>query len=356
MKEKNAYNVAQNATCNIEFFEFANSDKPVKYYNLDVVLEIAHRVKSMRGLMLKTQLEEQLKNDGIIENNDKIIIYNDGIQKYPIHFDLVEETLWLSANQIADIFDTTKNNVIMHIQNIYEEGEIVNSGSKDSLPTEKEMYVLASDGKQYLTKLYNFDIVLAVGYRVKSSKAIFFRRWVSVVFKIHLKDKYDKKKLDCVYCRNDFLEFKNDYYQLKESIKHERSYKPGDALIGFVETKRFLESAKKEIIIVDNYIGHGFDDVLKNIKVSKTIITNPKNTKIETNDNYTVIKTNEFHDRYVLVDDICYIYGTSLEQIGEKRSSVGTVTDSLLINVIRNFKNNVVQKEVKKIPLNIKKD
>ena len=140
---------------------------------------------------------------------------------------------------------------------------------------------------------------------------------------------------------------KNDIKQIKSDVENEIVYYPGDELRGFIEVKRFLETAKREIILIDNYLGHRFDDVFKNLNVEKTIITNKKNKKIDTCESYTVIKINDIHDRYVLVDDVCYKFGSSLEQLGEKISSVEKVTDKLLITKIKSLKNNVVQKEVK---------
>ena len=75
---------------------------------------------------------------------------------------LEHENVWLTQNPMAKLFDTTRNNITMHIKNIFKEGELQeNSVSKDSLLT-------ASDGKNYKTKLYNLDVIISVGYRVKS--------------------------------------------------------------------------------------------------------------------------------------------------------------------------------------------
>ena len=325
-----------NAHISVNFAHISGIDKRQKYYNLDVILNIAKRLKSNRGLMLKTFIDEQLKTNTINQISDEIIIYDDGFHKYELNFSLTEETVWANQTKIADIFETTQQNVSMHINNILEDKELDDSVHKDYLYT-------ALDGKQYLVTFYNLDMILAVGYRVRTAKAISFRRWASGVIINHLKQLYASKGPNCIICRNEILELQKDVTQLKLEAKNEIVYFDGDQLRGFIEVKRFLETAKQEIIIVDNYIGHGFDEVLENIKVKKTIITNNKNKKISTCDNYTVIKTNEFHDRYVLVDDVCYKFGFSLEQLGETLSSAAKITDVFLINAIKN----VVQKEVK---------
>ena len=332
---------AQNAHYNAHYSQIPFSDKPVKLFNLDVILEVGERIKSPRGLMLKSLVNEQLKPTTFDHLSDKIIIYDDGVNKYELNLSLKEETIWANQTKIADIFETTQQNVSKHINNILEDKELDDSVHKDSLYT-------APDGKQYLVTFYSLDMILAVGYRVKTTKAIFFRRWVSEVFKQYLKELYESKGPNCIICRNEILELQRDVKQLQLESRQEITYFPGDQLRGFIEIKRFLETAKEEIILVDNYLGHKYDDVLSNLNVKKTIITNFKNKKIETCDNYIVIKTNEVHDRYVLVDDVCYKFGSSLEQIGEKLSSTGKITDLFLINSIKNLKNNVVQKEVEK--------
>ena len=195
------------------------------------------------------------------------------------------------------------------------------------------------DGKNYFVTFYNLDMVLAVGYRVRTTTAISFRRWVSDVFKQYLRDLYNSKGSDCIICRNDILELQRDVAQMKLEAKNEIVYYQGEQLRGFVEVKRFIETAKEEVILVDNYLGHTFDEVLSKVKAKKTIITSVKNKKIDTCDNYSVIKINDNHDRYVLVDNVCYMFSTSLEMLGETLCSSQKITDLFLINSIKNLKN-----------------
>ena len=324
---------AQNAHISVNFSHISGIDKRQKYYNLDVVLEIAKRLKSDRGLMLKTILDEQLKKGEINQISDEIIIYDDGFHKYELNFSLTEETVWANQAKIADIFETTQQNVSLHINNILEDKELDDSVHKDYLYT-------ALDGKQYLVTFYNLDMILAIGYRVKTSKAISFRRWTSGVIKNHLIKLYESKGANCIICRNEILELQKDVTQLKLEAKNEIVYYKGEQLRGFIEVKRFIETAKQEVILVDNYLGHGYDEVLSNLNVKKTIITNVKNKKIETCDNYTVIKINDNHDRYVLVDNVCYEFSNSLEKLGETTSSSRKITDMFLINAIKNYHTN----------------
>lgn len=91
-----------------------------------------------------------------------------------------DETVWLSQREMSQLFDVSTDNVGLHLKNIFEDGELeVNSVTEESSVT-------AADGKNYLTKLYNLDAILAVGYRVRSPRGVQFRRWASTVLKEYL--------------------------------------------------------------------------------------------------------------------------------------------------------------------------
>ena len=99
-----------------------------------------------------------------------------------IHIEvLVEgETVWLTQQQMSELFSTTRNNITLHIRNIFKEGELnEDSVCKESLRT-------AADGKKYRTKFYNLDVIISVGYRVKSIVGTKFRQWANSVLRQYL--------------------------------------------------------------------------------------------------------------------------------------------------------------------------
>ena len=112
------------------------------------------------------------------ENND-VIIYDNGSVSIDVRVSPEEETVWLTQDQIAKLFDVTRQNVSLHIKSILEEGELYDSVRKKYLHT-------ASDGKKYSTTFYNLDMVLSVGYRVKSKRAAEFRIWANSVLRKYL--------------------------------------------------------------------------------------------------------------------------------------------------------------------------
>ena len=112
------------------------------------------------------------KND-IIPKGGEILIYQTEGGQTKIEVRLDGETLWLNQAALAQLYQTTKQNISLHIKNIYDEGEL----DEDSVV--KEYLTTAADGKKYKTKYYNLDMIISVGYRIKSHIATRFRQWAT---------------------------------------------------------------------------------------------------------------------------------------------------------------------------------
>lgn len=107
----------------------------------------------------------------------EIIIYQPGDKSTMLDVRIEEETVWLTQSQMAELFQTTRNNITLHIGNVFKERELEEiSVCKDSLLT-------ARDRKRYKTKLYNLDVIISVGYRVKSKRGTQFRIWANKILK-----------------------------------------------------------------------------------------------------------------------------------------------------------------------------
>ncbi len=105
--------------------------------------------------------------------NSEILIYQSDDGHIKIQVRLENETVWLTQSDMVELFQTTKQNISLHIKNIFEEGELnENSAVKEYLTT-------ASDGKNYHTKHYNLDVIISVGYRVKFLRGTQFRIWAT---------------------------------------------------------------------------------------------------------------------------------------------------------------------------------
>lgn len=116
--------------------------------------------------------------------NSKIILYKAKDGETALEVLIEQDSVWLNQNQIATLFSTTKQNISLHINNIFREKELSKkSVVKDSLTT-------ASDGKEYLTKYFNLDVIISVGYRVKSLRGTQFRIWATNTLRQHLVQGY----------------------------------------------------------------------------------------------------------------------------------------------------------------------
>ncbi len=166
-----------------------------------------------------------------MKDKGEIIIYETKDGSTSIDVRMEDETVWLTQSQMVELFQTTRNNVTMHISNVFKEGELErNSVCKESLHT-------ASDGKRYKTNFYNLDVIISVGYRVKSQRGTQFRIWANSVLKKYLtqgfaiNEKATKKQLDQMNSMLQILfkslenkEFKKDEAQVLLRIIQDYNY------------------------------------------------------------------------------------------------------------------------------------
>lgn len=109
-----------------------------------------------------------------------LILYTTEDGRSQIKLRAKDQTVWLTQREMAQLFDVSTDNVGLHLKNIFADGEL------DAVSVTEESSVTAADGKNYLTKLYNLDAILAVGYRVRSPRGVQFRRWASTILKEYL--------------------------------------------------------------------------------------------------------------------------------------------------------------------------
>ena len=119
---------------------------------------------------------------GMVKN--EIVLFETEDQEIKLNVPIEEETVWLTQAQMTELFDTTKQNISLHINNCFKEGEL----EKDLVV--KDFLTTASDGKNYRTKYYNLDVIISVGYRVKSKRGVEFRRWANSVLKQYMLEGY----------------------------------------------------------------------------------------------------------------------------------------------------------------------
>ena len=325
-------------------------------YNLNVIIKVGEKVNSNRGILLKYFLEDYLRKTQ--ERFNEVIIYNKGDLSLAVNVSPEEDTVWLSVNQIAILFDTSVDNVYLHIKNIYSEGEIDNSVTEDSSATRKEIIQVAADGKSYLTSFYNLDLILAVGYRVKSKKAIEFRRWASKVLKQYLLKGYALDNKRVTVSIDNIIALENDVKNIKEEIKDikekvfiepikERLFFSGQYYDAYEFLSSLMMSAKKSLIIIDPY----FDAIaLKYLKkVSRGVtkkICKSSSSKLSDDDiaiftkqygEIFIYNSNKIHGRFIIIDEKdTYSLDISINGMGNKLHYVRKIDDEEIIQLLVN--------------------
>ena len=116
-----------------------------------------------------------------MDNHGEMLIYQteDGLTKIDVN--MQDETVWLSQAEMTKLFQTTKQNISLHINNIFKDGEL------EKASVVKEYLTTGADGKNYKTKFYNLDVIISVGYRVKSQRGVQFRIWATSILKEYIK-------------------------------------------------------------------------------------------------------------------------------------------------------------------------
>jgi len=254
----------------------------------------------------------------------EIILYQSEDSSTKLNVRLEQETVWLTQAQMAELFNTTRNNITLHIGNVFKEKELEEfSVSKDSLHT-------AKDGKKYKTKFYNLDVIISVGYRVKSQRGTQFRIWANKILKEYLLKGYvlNKKieKIEKKLIEHDEkfkLLIKSDYHP-KEGVFYD-----GQVFDAYSFVSRIIKSANKSIVLIDNYVDEGvllmFNKRKKNVGVTIYTSNFTKELKLDIqkfNSQYPNIEIKQFdkaHDRFLIIDNnTVYHIGDSLKDLGKK--------------------------------------
>ena len=261
---------------------------------------------------------------------NQIILYQDNSLSRSIEVLIEDETVWLTQLQMAVLFNATKQNISLHINNIFKEGELEeNSTVKEYLTAQNE----GGRNVKRKVKLYNLDIVISVGYRVKSKSGTQFRIWANKILKDYLLKGYVLNyRLEVLEKRMNSLEIKNNEFDLilkPNLLPNQGIFYDGQIFDAYEIVARIIKSAQKSIILIDNYCDESVLLLLSKraAKVKATIYTNKKDSVLELdlqkhNQQYNPISIQilkKSHDRFLIIDNReLYHIGASLKDLGKK--------------------------------------
>lgn len=268
-----------------------------------------------------------------MDPNNEIILYQpDASVKLEVR--LEDETVWLTQQQIADLFGVKQPAISKHLKNIFESEEL------DEASVHSILEYTAADGKLYRTKFYNLDAILSVGYRVNSKNATLFRQWANRILKEYLLRGYSVNQLLLhMESRIDhrLSEHDNQIRELSGKVDFflRTSLPPKDGVLfdgQIFDAYRFIcdlvKLANKRIVLIDNYIDETVLTLLDKRRsgVLATIYTKRINRQLQLdierhNDQYTPIDVRtgpNIHDRFMVIDDTLYHIGASIKDLGLK--------------------------------------
>ncbi len=260
---------------------------------------------------------------------NEIILYQpDDAVKLEVR--LSEETVWLTQQQMTVLFETTKQNISLHINNIFREKELdKNSVVKDYLTT-------AADGKKYRTQYYNLDVIISVGYRVKSQRGTQFRIWATGILKDYLLRGYAlnnrlaniEGQLETQQKILEEHSNKIDFFVRTSLPPVEGIFYDGQMLEPFAFVNNLIRSARKRIVLIDNYVD---ETVLLRLaerakNVTAKIYTQQTSPSLNValaqhNKQYEPIDLCIFtksHDRFLIIDNDVYHIGASIKDLGKR--------------------------------------
>ena len=326
-------------------FGFSESWNKEKYFNLNVVFKIIDKYDFIEcdnfKIWVLRHLEKSFRENKINKKYE-IVEFNDENISLDVNVDYEHDTVWLTQKQIARLYAVSIDNISLHIKNIYSSKEL------DVTSTFEESSIVQFEGDRYVTrniKYYNFDMVLAIGYRVNSKRGILFRKWASSVLKKYSFNGYAINEKRCLDCQSSIIHINNKVEELIakselhdieinklnkiEEIFKEKIFYEDQIFEGYSFVVNLFNKAKQEIIIIDPYVSIKVLDMLIDVNVPITIIKNDRamlhNKDIELfslKHDIKLITDNRYHDRFVIIDDDIYHFGGSLKDIGNKITTV----------------------------------
>ena len=295
-------------------------------------------VNNVQGLISQNYETEEWKSQIVISNSIKM-----GLRKPPYAFTVLgeivmyqpdetirlevrmgDETVWLTQQQMAELFQRDQSVIARHIRNIYKEDELDEEG------TYAKFAYMGHDGLQrYEVTHYNLDVIISVGYRVKSKRGTKFRQWANKILKEYLlKGHIVNHRLFTLETQVAELQSKVDFFVRSSLPPVEGIFYDGQIFDAYLQIVSLIKRAKQSVVLVDNYIDETTLTMLskREVQVSATIYTRQLSAQQQLdiqrhNAQYPPVTINicqHNHDRFLMIDDTVYLFGASLKDAGKK--------------------------------------
>ncbi len=192
--------------------------------------------------------ENQLKGATLQETKSEIILYQPE-ETVKLEVRVEDETVWLTQAQIGILFGKSKATISEHISNVFKEGEL------EQKSVVRDFRTTADDGKTYNVKFYNLDVIISVGYRVKSLQGTRFRRWANQVLKEYLLKGYSiNNRIDRLEKTVAEHSQKIDFFVRTALPPVEGIFYAGQIFDAYAFSSNLIKSSKESIVLIDNYI------------------------------------------------------------------------------------------------------
>ena len=282
---------------------------------------------------------------------NEIILYRPDELAEHIEVRIDEETVWLNRQQISDLFARDIKTIGKHINNIYSEGEL------DEKATVAKFATVQKEGNRMVERLieqYNLDVIISVGYRVKSKQGTQFRIWANKILKDYLLKGYAiNNRMNRLEDNLETLKSKVDEIGLQINthlIPTQGVFFDGQVFDAYELASKIIRSAKQSIVLIDNYIdetalihlskkGKGVKTVLFTKNISKQLVLDVE----KANQQYSGFEIKSFtlsHDRFLIIDNQeIYHLGASLKDLGKKWFAFSKMDKKSVENIIHSISN-----------------
>jgi len=284
-------------------------------------------------------------------NKGEIVLYQPDDQ-ISLEVKLEHETVWLTQQQMAILFDVKENNITYHIQSVYKTHEL------EPESTTQKIRVVRKEGHRQVNRqidFYNLDMIISVGYRVNSANATQFRRWATSVLKEYMLKGYAvnqrliamEERIDRRLAQHESIlqkhQEKIDFFVRTNVPPVEQVFFDGEFFEARVLLEKLIKSARHRVVVIDAYVDAATFEMLdvRNKGVSADIysgrdlsaIRDAHNDSSKVEAIATHLWSKPSHDRWLIVDDSLYHCGHSLKDMGRKLSAItlmGTSPETIL--------------------------